>query len=143
MKKILVFIALSPMLTSCGAFDLYHSFVVINESDEDVYAILDTEVGDNVITVGSIDLIVEANSYVYFSSTTPWEKMIKDYAYIYIIDASLYSSSLGPMSEGDVRRISDSMVLSKIILPSSSLGRQISVVYPGNEIRDGWPKHDR
>ena len=133
------------IVTSCDFFypDRGYAFIVVNNSNSDVFAILDYDTTTNSKPVGK-GLYWErvfARKTHDMLSHDPWYKVIRDSAFVYVVDAGQLDLYL-PLSEEKIRdNVSCDMVLSRITLHNSVLRRGlISVVYPENVIMDGWIK---
>ena len=88
----LLSIAILLMIVSCAPYGgtLVYRFKFFNNSSRDIYIIIDNNTKDNIISAGSICDFVYANAWCYIDSGTPWSNIIKDSAYVYVIDTDLF-----------------------------------------------------
>lgn len=87
-------------------------FMFYNNSNKDVYVVVDSNIFDEEITAGSICKFVFANSARYVGSETPWGEIIKDSAYLYVIDASnIDLSQVYYLSQYQCKQITQDMIL--------------------------------
>ena len=89
-KKFLLFVAVI-LSSSCAPYggQLRYRFKFINNSDKDLYIIVDNKTDEPEISPESIYDFVYANNWKYIENKKPWTEVIKDDAYVYILDASL------------------------------------------------------
>ena len=128
MKRFLIALISIFLLISCeGLIPVYHFFIFTNNSSNRVYALIDIDTQDDSI-IGSKCYPISPNSYYYITSKTQWEKIIRDFAYIYVVDASKIKLPAGPLSQENLEKITNDMILDTIILHISDLNEP--VCYP-------------
>lgn len=128
MKRFLIALISIFILISCtGLIPVYHYFIFKNNSSKHVYALIDIDTQDDSI-IGSDCWTVFPNKIRYITSKTRWEKIIRDFAYIYVVDASKIKLPAGPLSQENLEKITNDMILDTIILNISDLNEP--VCYP-------------
>ena len=128
MKRFLIALISIFILISCeGLIPVYHYFIFKNNSSKHVYVLIDIDTQDDSI-IGSECWPISPNRICYISSKTRWEKIIRDFAYIYVVDASKIKLPAVPLSQENLEKITNDMILDTIILHISDLNEP--VCYP-------------
>lgn len=128
MKRFLIALISIFLLISCrGLIPVYSYFIFTNNSSKHVYALIDIDTQDDSI-IGSECWPISPNSYCYITSKTRWEEIIRDFAYIYVVDASKIKLPAVPLSQENLEKITNDMILDTIILHISDLNEP--VCYP-------------
>ena len=109
-----------------------YRFKFINNSDKNIYIVIDCITDDQSITPGSLYDYVYANNWRYVDSLTPWADIIKDSAYIYVLDASLIN--LLPLEEiltaDKCETITQEMILDRITVHHEDASTIFTLSYP-------------
>ena len=99
---------------------------------KNVYIVIDTKTDDECISSGSLYNHVYANHLKYIDNKRPWPEIIKDSAYIYILDASLIN--LLPLEEflsvDKCETITHEMILDSIIVHHEDCFIMFTLSYP-------------
>lgn len=115
---------------SCGAYDMAYGFYFYNDTNEDVYIIISEAANEDIIPISQCRRVC-ANKRFNVLSRKPWEDLIRDSAFIYVIN---YKSIELPtdrlLNTTDINDITSDMILSRITLYSYQLYGTYSVHYP-------------
>jgi hypothetical protein len=132
----LLSIAILLMIVSCAPYGgtLVYRFKFFNNSSRDIYIIIDNNTKDNIISAGSICDFVYANAWCYIDSGTPWSNIIKDSAYVYVIDTDLFDFDLTyetrVLSQEKCNSITNEMILDRITVYNKDTHTIFSLYYP-------------
>ena len=89
---------------------------------------------DNIISAGSICDFVYANAWCFIDSRTPWSNIIKDSAYVYVIDTDLFDFDLTyetrVLSQEKCNSITNEMILDRITVYNKDTHTIFSLYYP-------------
>lgn len=133
-RKHLLFILVSIILLNACPMDRFWFFVFRNLSSEDIFIITDPDTQDNVITVGSEIDFVYKNKEMTIQRRRLWTDIIKDSAYIYVVDASKIDLHVigGILSEDQKEKLSPEMILDTLTLNLINLDDPWShpIIYP-------------
>lgn len=129
MKKFFALITLIVLMIACRRA---YFFCFQNDSEFNLYIIIDTCTQDNDITLGSYYRWIPANAEIGVESKNPWSERIKDSAYIYVVDADKISFpwGSGTLSREDKNLITPDVVLDSIVVYHSDFEKAYTVVYP-------------
>ena len=122
------------LLSSCKPYggQLRYRFKFINNSDKNIYIVIDCITDDQSISPGSLYDYVFANNWRYVDSLTPWADIIKDSAFIYVLDASLID--LLPLekylTEDKCETITQEMKLDRITVHHKDASTIFTLSYP-------------
>lgn len=106
-------------------------FKFANNSDTDIYIVVDNNPSDDIITTGSRCFFIYAGNCYFVDSEIPWGDIIKESAYIYVIDASLAKFSQGSfLSLEECGAISQDMILDRITVYHEDFLKMFTVSYP-------------
>ena len=137
LSTLVLALCLGLIIASCvGPIDHTYEFKFFNNSEKDIYIVVDTAPLDEVITIKSVCWYCRANKWRYIEDRqTPWDEIVKDSIYLYIIDASMIKlSTERGFTQDDADRITPEMLLSIITLYHSETvnghHRIFSVYYP-------------
>lgn len=88
MKHIIPIVALCMLLASCNDNPFvyeYYGFWLYNDTDDDLYFVMDVEPDDDVMTPGSFKGFVDRQSYqsMFMPKNDGWEKYIRDSVHFY------------------------------------------------------------
>jgi len=110
-----LFLYLGLIVTSCvTGWKVVYFFKFVNNSDKDIYVIIDTEPQDEVITVQSWVYYCYANEERRIVSNHSWSEVVKDSIHVYVIDASkIHLSTEYGVAQENIERITPDMVLAK------------------------------
>ena len=140
MNKYRYFLILIVMIvvSSCAPYggQLRYRFKFINNSDKDIYIVIDNTASPQHISSGSLYDYVYANNWKYIDNKNPWDEIISEAASVYILDASLID--LLPLesflSADKCEAISQEMILDKITVHHEDfLEQSPTLSYPSNE----------
>ncbi len=111
--------------------DLKYFFKFYNNSDEDVYVIIDMEPQDEIINVGSEVDWCGANSFQSIINKKPWYEVVKDSMYLYVIDESkIELSTMLGFTQENAEILTSDMILSRFTIYHQDLYSQYTVSYP-------------
>ena len=125
------------VLSSCAPYggQLRYRFKFMNNTDKDIYIVIDTKTESQSISPGSFYDIVVANKFRYVDNKRPWGEIIKDSAYIYILDTSLID--LLPLEESlsaeRCNSITQEMILGRITVYHEDFLTMNTLSYPTDE----------
>ena len=113
-----LFLYLGLIVTSCvTAWEIVYRFKLYNNTDKDIYIIIDTKPQDEVITIQSECWYCQAKNWRYIDNRhTPWDEIVKDSIHLYILDASMIDLPRDYLSPENAERITQNMLLSRITL---------------------------
>ncbi len=111
MKKLLSLLGTIVMLISCDRYFNYFDFV--NNSGDYIYIIIDTNTSDDIISVGSICESIFPYKTKRVETKEPWNTIVKDSIYVYVIDGSLIDLPIDNLSLENAERITPEMVLAR------------------------------
>lgn len=120
------------IISSCIHFvEIYSFFRFYNNSDEDVYVIIDMEPQDEIINVGSEVDWCGANSFLNIINKKPWYEVVKDSMYLYVIDESkIELSTMLGFTQENAEILTSDMILSRFTIYHQDLYSQYTVSYP-------------
>ena len=132
MKKILIIIGAMLLLSSCQHFArVGYSWVFINNSNREIYIVLDTDACNGVITEGNMcAAYVHAHSERNVYAQKPWSTIVKDSMYVYVIDGSLIDLPINDLSPENAERITPEMVLARKTIYNSQTYNHLTLTYP-------------
>ena len=111
--------------------DLKYFFKFYNNSDEDVYVIIDMEPQDEIINVGSEVDWCGANSFQSIINKKPWYEVVKDSMYLYVIDESkIELSTMLGFTQENAEILTSDMILSRFTIYHQDLYSRYTVSYP-------------
>ena len=132
-KKLFLFVAVI-LLSSCAPYggQLRYRFKFINSSDKDLYIIIDNKTDEPEISPESFYDFVYANNWKYIDNKKPWTEVIKDDAYVYILDASLINllPLEGYLTEEKRSSITNEMILDRIVVHHDDFSTMFTLSYP-------------
>lgn len=121
------------VLSSCIPLgSVHYRFKFVNNSEKDVYIVVDTNTDDECISSGSLYDYVFANNWRFIENKRPWAEIIKDSAYVYVLDASLID--LLPLevflSVDKCETITQEMILDRITVHHKDASTMFTLSYP-------------
>ena len=125
------------VLSSCAPYGghVRYRFKFINNSDKDIYIVIDNIMEDQCISPGSLYDFIYANNWKYIDNKIPWAETIKDSAYVYILDATLIN--LLPLEDylsvNKCETISQDMILDRITVHHEETLTLFTLKYPLNK----------
>lgn len=125
------------VLSSCAPYggQLRYRFKFMNNTDKDIYIVIDTKTDNQSISPRSFYDFVFANNWRYIDNKRPWDEIIKDSAYIYILDASLID--LHPLeqylSEEKCKYITQEMIMGRMTVYHEDFITMNTLSYPTDE----------
>lgn len=136
MKRFILLLFFSVLLMiSCVGWTLRYRFKFMNNSDKDIYIVIDTKTDNQSISPRSFYDFVFANNWRYIDNKRPWDEIIKDSAYIYILDASLID--LHPLeqylSEEKCKYITQEMIMGRMTVYHEDFITMNTLSYPTDE----------
>ncbi len=132
MKKLVILIEAMLMLLSCQRFVRHYYFwEFVNNSNEAVYIILDTDSFNGTITernqcVGRVN----AHSTRKVSDHKPWREIVKDSMYVYVINGEMIDLPINDLSPENAERITPEMVLDRKTIYHSQTSGKFTLTYP-------------
>ena len=120
------------MLLSCQRFVRHYYFwEFVNNSNEAVYIILDTDSFNGTITernqcVGRVN----AHSTRKVSAHKPWREIVKDSMYVYVINGEMIDLPINDLSPENAERITPEMVLDRKTIYHSQTFGKFTLTYP-------------
>ena len=131
MKHCIFFLALILLCLACGPIDIKYRFRFDNNSEKDIYIIFDLNPNDEMISTGSLCYYVIASNYKYIYNNRPWDTVVKDSTYMYVIDANMIHLPCDRLSEENVELITPQMILArKTVFHSQLTDKHFSISYP-------------
>ncbi len=125
------------VLSSCVPYGghLRYRFKFMNNSDKDIYIVIDTKADNQSISPGCFYDYVSAKKWRYVDNKKPWAEIIKDSAYVYILDASLID--LLPLEESlsaeRCNSITQEMIMGRITVYHENFLTMNTLSYPTDE----------
>lgn len=129
-KKLSYLLGGIVLCSSCMGWDLRYRFAFYNNSNEDIYIILDNNTIDDAITIGSMCHYIQPGHFKYIDSREPWDTVIKDSIHIYVLDATKIQLPTAHLSQENAECISPEMVLTRKTLFNSQTHEKFSLSYP-------------
>lgn len=132
MKKLVILIEAMLMLLSCQRFVRHLYFwEFVNNSNEAVYIILDTDSFNGTITERNrCAAHVNAHSTCKVSDQKPWREIVKDSMYVYVINGEMIDLPINDLSPENAERITPEMVLDRKTIYHSQTFGKFTLTYP-------------
>lgn len=132
MKKLVILIEAMLMLLSCQRFVRHHYFwEFVNNSNEAVYIILDTDSFNGTITERNwCAARVNAHSTRKVCDQKPWREIVKDSMYVYVINGEMIDLPINDLSPENAERITPEMVLDRKTIYHSQTSGKFTLTYP-------------
>ncbi len=127
MKKFLLPLLPILFLVSCTGWSRCYSFRFNNESQYDVHIIIDTNTQDGAISVGSLCYYCRHELWKFIDNDKPWYNIVRDSAYIYVVDASRIYLLSGQLAQDDQEKITPEMILGIITIHNQDLYEMYTV----------------
>lgn len=141
MKKRLLLL-LTSLIVSVLACDRTYGVVLVNQSNNDVYMVVDLNPIDDVITSGSEVVKVSSKSKNQVYRLSHFGYSVKDSMHVYLLDAQRVDSKCPIQSyyikESHISNIESDMILLRMtILQSVLWGDYYTLTYPPKENMEG------
>lgn len=131
--KLFLLLIVMAFISSCIPLgEVRYRFKFVNSSEKDVYIVINTNTDDECISSGSIYDYVYANNWKYIENKKTWAEVIKDDAYVYVLDASLINllPLEGYLTEEKRSSITNEMILGRIIVHHDDFSTMFTLSYP-------------
>ena len=114
-------------------WDIDYYFVFNNESQYDVYIIIDTNTQDGAISAGSLCYYCQHDDWMFVDNSRPWFNLIRDSAYIYVVDASKinlpHGQLYGQLTMQNQEKLKPEMILDIITIYNRDLQKGYTVYF--------------
>lgn len=134
----IILFAVIPLMTSCLALlcmsngmDVVCGFEIQNNSDQNIYVVVDYENADNTITAGSKVLKILSGQENFVETKAKPDRVVEDSLHLYIFDMQkIHLQDNTDLTEKDISCIAEGDILDVITVTLDDIYNMPAITYP-------------
>lgn len=119
------------LLCMSNGMDVVYGFEIQNNSDYDIYVVVDCENADNTITAGSKVLKISSGQENFVETEAKPDRVVKDSLHLYIFDTQkIHLQDNTDLTEKDIGSIAEGDILDVITVTLDDIYNMPAITYP-------------